>query len=142
MAEVPESRRVLITGVSRGLGKSLALEFARLGHTIIGCSRSEKNLDDLQTQLSSDDQKLSNHLFINVDVRSDSSVAELARVVLEKKAVPDIIGTVNQKNRIWEVPEEEFDMVIDTNLKGTANMLRHFIPLMVESSVTEIGNRT
>ena len=49
-------------------------------------------------------------------------------------------GTVNQKNRIWEVPEEEFDMVIDTNLKGTANMLRHFIPLMVESKQGVIVN--
>lgn len=41
-------------------------------------------------------------------------------------------GTINKNNKIWEVPGEEFDMVIDTNLKGVANILRHFLPLMIE----------
>lgn len=41
-------------------------------------------------------------------------------------------GTINKNNKIWEVSAEEFDMVIDTNLKGVANVLRHFLPLMIE----------
>lgn len=41
-------------------------------------------------------------------------------------------GTINRNNKLWEVPVEEFDTVIDTNVKGTANVLRHFIPLMIE----------
>ncbi|KAJ8420747.1 hypothetical protein Cgig2_028480 [Carnegiea gigantea] len=41
-------------------------------------------------------------------------------------------GTINKNNNIWEVPAEEFDNVIDTNVKGIANVLRHFIPLMLE----------
>lgn len=41
-------------------------------------------------------------------------------------------GTINRNNRLWEVPVEEFDAVIDTNVKGIANMLRQFIPLMIE----------
>ena len=41
-------------------------------------------------------------------------------------------GTINKNNTIWEVTAEEFDTVIDTNVKGIANMLRHFIPLMIE----------
>lgn len=40
-------------------------------------------------------------------------------------------GTINKNNKIWEVPPEEFDNVIDTNVKGVANVLRHFIPLMI-----------
>nr|KAJ0211347.1 hypothetical protein LSAT_V11C400199850 [Lactuca sativa] len=63
---------------------------------------------------------------------SNSGVQELARVMMEKKGVPDIIDTINKNNRLWEVPEEEFNVVIDTNMKGIANMLRHFIPLMIE----------
>ncbi|KAF2320231.1 hypothetical protein GH714_026187 [Hevea brasiliensis] len=57
---------------------------------------------------------------------------------MEKKGVPDIIvnnaGTINRNNKIWEVPVEEFDAVIDTNVKGIANVLRHFIPLMLPKS--------
>lgn len=41
-------------------------------------------------------------------------------------------GTINKNNKIWEVPEEEFDAVLDTNVKGTANVLRHFLPPMIE----------
>ncbi|XP_028111292.1 NADPH-dependent pterin aldehyde reductase [Camellia sinensis] len=144
-------RTVLITGVSRGLGKALALEIAKRGHTVIGCSRSQENLNSLQADLSSSSSSSHSnpsssdkHLFMNVDVRSNSSVEELARAVVEKKGVPDIIvnnaGTINRNNRIWEVPVEEFDAVIDTNIKGVANMLRHFIPLMIESKQGIIVN--
>ncbi|KAK1385806.1 NADPH-dependent pterin aldehyde reductase [Heracleum sosnowskyi] len=138
-----KQKTVLITGVSRGLGKSLALELAKLGHTIIGCARTQENLNALQSQLSEQPNN-NKHFFMTVDVRSNSSVAELAKAVMEKNGVPDIIvnnaGTINKNNKIWEVPEEEFDAVIDTNLKGTANMLRHFIPLMIESKQGVIVN--
>lgn len=49
-------------------------------------------------------------------------------------------GTINKNNRLWEVPEEEFNTVIDTNIKGIANMLRHFIPLMIEKKQGVIVN--
>ncbi|XP_014508650.1 NADPH-dependent pterin aldehyde reductase [Vigna radiata var. radiata] len=127
-------RTVLITGVGKGLGRALAVELATRGHTIIGCSRSQHNLDSLQTQLSSSNRN-HNHLFFNADVRSDESVQQMARLVMDQKAVPDIIvnnaGTINKNNKLWEVPAEEFEEVMDTNVKGTANVLRHFIPLMI-----------
>lgn len=140
-------RTVLITGVSRGLGRALALEMAKQGHTIIGCARSQDRLNSLHSEISSsappsaaqpdsNPSSSDRHLFMNVDVSSNSSVEELARAVVEKKGAPDIIvnnaGTINRNNKLWEVPVEEFDTVIDTNVKGTANVLRHFIPMMIE----------
>uniref|UniRef100_A0A2P2K8C3 Short-chain dehydrogenase n=1 Tax=Rhizophora mucronata TaxID=61149 RepID=A0A2P2K8C3_RHIMU len=126
-------KKVMITGVSKGLGRALALELAKRGHTVIGCSRSQDKLNSLQPHLPSDNGN--HHLLLTVDMRSNSGVEELARVVVEKKGVPDIIvnnaGTINKNNKIWEVPAEEFDTVIDTNVKGIANVLRHFIPLML-----------
>nr|CAN82350.1 hypothetical protein VITISV_019435 [Vitis vinifera] len=193
------NRTVLITGVGKGLGRALALEIAKRGHTVVGCSRSQDRLTSLQSELSSvasspqSDSAVSSsdrHFFMTVDVRSNSSVEELARAVMEKKGVPDIIGqlgigrlirdhssgvlrafsslaieaeilalleelllaktlsisnfliegTINRNNRIWEVPEEEFDTVIDTNVKGTANVMRQFIPLMIENKQGIIVN--
>ncbi|KAF7842824.1 NADPH-dependent pterin aldehyde reductase [Senna tora] len=138
-ASASTSRTVLITGVSKGLGRSLALELAKRGHTVIGCSRAQDKLNALHNDLSSSADSNSSssdkHLLLNADVRSNSSVEELARIVMEKKGVPDIIvnnaGTINRNNKIWEVPVEEFDTVMDTNVKGTANVLRHFIPMMI-----------
>ncbi|KAK0599728.1 hypothetical protein LWI29_008069 [Acer saccharum] len=49
-------------------------------------------------------------------------------------------GTINKNNKIWEVPPEEFENVIDTNVKGVTNMLRHFIPLMIPSKQGIIVN--
>ncbi|KAJ1388817.1 Short-chain dehydrogenase/reductase SDR [Sesbania bispinosa] len=120
----------MITGVSKGIGRALAIELANRGHTIIGCSRSQDKLNSLQSQLSQNP----NHLLLNADIKSNDSVQHMAQIVMEKKALPDLLGsagTINKNNKIWEVPEEEFDSVMDTNVKGTANVLRHFIPLML-----------
>ncbi|XVF86149.1 hypothetical protein PTKIN_Ptkin18bG0017200 [Pterospermum kingtungense] len=125
------AKTVLISGVSKGLGRALALELSKRGHSVIGCSRTQEKLNSLQSELSFPDR----HLLFNVDVRSNSSIEEIARVLVEKKVVPDIVvnnaGTINKNNRLWEVPVEEFDAVIDTNVKGIANVMRHFIPLML-----------
>ncbi|KAJ4953680.1 hypothetical protein NE237_030512 [Protea cynaroides] len=137
-------KTILITGVSRGLGRALAVEMAKRGHTVIGCSRAQDKLNSLLEDLSfsqpQDNNKnnpsSSKHFFKKVDVRSDSNVQELAHAVMETKGIPDIIvnnaGTINKNNKIWEVPVEEFDTVIDTNIKGIANILRHFLPPMVQ----------
>lgn len=65
------SKKVLITGVSKGLGRALALELANRGHTIIGCSRDQTKLHSLQQQLA----KVSStkHLLFNLDVVCKSS---------------------------------------------------------------------
>ncbi|XP_024169442.1 NADPH-dependent pterin aldehyde reductase [Rosa chinensis] len=124
------SRTVLITGVSKGLGLAFAVEMAKRGHTVIGCSRSQDKLTSLQSELSD------KHLFLSADVSSNSGIQELDRVVMEKKGVPDIIinnaGVINNNNKLWEVPAEEFDSIVDTNVKGVTNVLRHFIPLMLK----------
>lgn len=138
-------KTILITGVSKGLGKALALEMAKGGHTIIGCSRSQDKLNSLLSELSPPSSpSLQKHFLTPVDVRSNSSVEDLARAVMEKKIVPNIIvnnaGTINKNNRLWEVPAEEFDTVIDTNIKGIANVMRHFIPMMIESNQGIIVN--
>lgn len=138
-------RTVLITGVSKGLGRALALELAKRGHSVIGCSRSQDKLNSLNSDLLSFDSSSSDkHFLLPADVRSDSSVEEFARVVVQTKGVPDIIvnnaGTINKNSKIWEVPPDEFDAVYETNVKGTVNILRHFIPLMIPSKKGVIVN--
>jgi NAD(P)-dependent dehydrogenase (short-subunit alcohol dehydrogenase family) len=134
------NRTVMITGVSKGLGRALAIELAYHGHTIVGCSRDQDKLDFLQSQLPNNNH----HLFLNIDVRCNNKVEEMARIVMEKNGgPPDIIvndaGVINKNNMIWEVLSEEFDLVMDTNLKGTSNVLRHLIPLMVKKNKNEGG---
>src|SRR5450432_430399 len=70
-------KTILITGVSRGLGRALAEEFILLGHTVIGCGRSEKEIAQLQKQFPAPND------FAVVDVSSDEQVSAWAKRVLQ-----------------------------------------------------------
>ncbi|KAK1311395.1 hypothetical protein QJS10_CPA08g01206 [Acorus calamus] len=112
------AKTVMITGVSRGLGRALAMEMARRGHSIVGCGRSQEALDCILNELSGGP---SHHFVSALDVNSKGVVFPVNNA-----------GAINKNNKIWEVPAEEFDTVMDTNVKGTANVMRHFLPLMIE----------
>lgn len=120
---------LVITGVSRGLGRALTDEFIRQGHTVIGCGRDAAALSELKRRHGAP------HRFDVVDVRDDAAVADWAKAVLAEYGAPDLLlnnaAVINRNARLWEVPRAEFDAVIDINVKGVANVLRHFLPAML-----------
>jgi len=126
----PLQRLVLITGVSRGLGRAMAQGFAGLGHTVIGCGRSRKPVAELQARLGAP------HRFDTVDVADDAAVKAWAAEVLKSHGTPDLLinnaALINRNAPLWKVPAREFDAVIDVNIKGVANVIRHFVPAMVK----------
>src|SRR5450755_4014821 len=123
------TKTILITGVSRGLGRALAEEFILLGHTVIGCGRSEKEIMQLQKQFPAPND------FAVVDVSSDEQVAAWAKRVLPSHAAPDLLlnnaALINRNAPLWKVSASEFSDVIDVNIKGVANVIRHFVPAMI-----------
>jgi NAD(P)-dependent dehydrogenase (short-subunit alcohol dehydrogenase family) len=120
---------ILITGVSRGLGRAMAEEFIRLGHVVLGCGRSTKDIAQLQKQFSAPND------FAVVDVASDEPVAVWAKRVLAAHAAPDLLlnnaALITRNAPLWQVPTQEFSDVVDVNLKGVANVIRHFVPVMI-----------
>jgi len=131
-------KTILITGVSRGLGRALTEEFIRVGHTVIGCGRSEKEIMQLQKQFPSPND------FSVVNVADDSQVAAWAKKILTSHATPDLLlnnaALINQNAKLWEVPAQEFSDVIDVNIKGVANVIRHFVPAMIKEGRGVIVN--
>jgi NAD(P)-dependent dehydrogenase (short-subunit alcohol dehydrogenase family) len=121
---------ILITGVTRGLGRAMVDEFVRRKHTVLGCGRSQKAIEEFRKQFGPP------HDFSVVDVASDEAVRSWAGRLLGAYGPPDLLlnnaGVINKNARLWEVPEREFSQVIDVNLKGIANVIRHFVPEMVE----------
>lgn len=71
-------------------------------------------------------------------------MAGWAESVLAEYAAPDLLinnaGLINRNARLWEVPADEFSRVIDVNVKGVANVIRHFVPAMVERARGVIVN--
>lgn len=123
-------RTILVTGVTRGLGRAMTEDFVRLGHTVIGCGRSEKDIAQLGRQFGRPND------FASVNVADDSEVAAWARRILLSHGPPDVLlnnaAIINRNAKLWEVPAAEFSDVIDINIKGVTNVIRHFVPAMVE----------
>jgi NAD(P)-dependent dehydrogenase (short-subunit alcohol dehydrogenase family) len=131
-------KTILITGVSRGCGRALAEKFIQLGHTVIGCGRSEKDIAALTRQFPAP-----NHFSI-VNVADDAQVAAWAKKVLSTHTAPDLLlnnaALMNHTAPLWQVPAQEFSDVIDVNIKGTANVIRHFVPAMIARRTGVIVN--
>jgi NAD(P)-dependent dehydrogenase (short-subunit alcohol dehydrogenase family) len=121
--------KIVITGATRGLGRALAEEFIRGGHTVIGCGRGGEAIFDLRMTYQEP------HDFSTVDVAQDNKVAIWAAKVLENDSPPDLLinnaGVMNRLAPLWELEEREFTKVIDVNVRGVANVIRHFVPAMV-----------
>jgi NAD(P)-dependent dehydrogenase (short-subunit alcohol dehydrogenase family) len=123
-------RNIVITGVAKGLGRALAEKFIALGHRVAGCSRDRAAIRELQELFPG------RHHFAVVDVTDDARVAAWAEAVLKESGPPDLLlnnaAIINRSAPLWLVPAGEFDQVIDINIKGITNVIRHFVPAMVE----------
>ena len=129
--------KILITGVTRGLGRALAEWYAANGHTVIGCGRSAEILNLRFTYPAP-------HDFTALDVAEESKVALWAEKVLAVHGAPDLLinnaALMNTPAPLWSVPATEFNKLIDVNIKGVANVIRHFVPAMVKRKSGVIVN--
>ena len=131
-------KKVVLTGVSRGLGKSMVAEFVDRGCQVIGCARSAEAVERLR------DAYPGPHRFDSVDVASHQSVGRWAQEVLAAGGPPDLLvnnaAVMNRNALLWEVSAEEFDRLTAVNINGTANTIRHFVPAMISRSTGVIVN--
>src|SRR5262249_11186749 len=120
---------VVITGVTRGLGRALAEGLARAGHQVVGCGRTDKAIGHLRSVLGHP------HDLAKLDVTHDLSVKTWAEGIIADHCPPDLLvnsaALSNRNAPLWEVPVDEFDRVIDVNIKGVANVIRHLAPAMI-----------
>ncbi|MCA9119277.1 MAG: SDR family oxidoreductase [Planctomycetaceae bacterium] len=133
-----DQRRVLITGVSRGLGRAMTDEFIRLGHLVIGCARSQSAVAELSERYPRPNR------FDVVDVSNDDQVGAWANLVLRNLGAPDLLlnnaGVINDNASLWNVPPSEFSKVVDVNVRGVYHVIRHFVPAMIERETGVIIN--
>lgn len=124
------SKIIVITGVSRGLGQALTEKFIQSGHTVIGCARSQAAIKELNQKFGSP------HNFAAVDVANEQQVKTWANQLIAEYGTPDLLinnaAMINKLAPLWQIPSEDFSQLIDVNIKGVANVIRHFVPAMIE----------
>src|SRR5438270_3772096 len=123
------SKLIVLTGATRGLGRALVPHFVQAGHTVAGCGRSADHVAELARQFGPP------HRFAALDVTDAAAVAAWAKEVLAALGPPDLLvnnaAVMNRLGPLWERPADEFDRVIDVNVKGVVNAIRAFVPAMV-----------
>lgn len=123
---------IVITGVSQGLGRAMTEKFSELGHTVLGCARDQHAIDQLQQELGKP------HRFEVVDVTDEEGVALWSKKMITRYGIPDMLvnnaGYIHKPLPLWKINSKVFDKTIDVNIKGVANVIRHFVPAMVEEN--------
>jgi NAD(P)-dependent dehydrogenase (short-subunit alcohol dehydrogenase family) len=133
-------RTVLVTGASRGIGRSIALRFAEEGARLALVARTENEL--LQTA-SLVEQAGTRAIAIPTDIRDRSGVeACVAKVEAELGPIDVLVN--NAGVFLWrpflDLSSEEWDLVLSTNLTGAANFCRAVLPGMIQRRRGRIVN--
>ena len=134
------TKTALITGASSGIGMATAKIFARNGINLILCGRRQERLDTLKNELNS----LCNIHILNFDVRNKKEV------FLKIKSLPKVFSTIdilinNAGNahgldKIQDGNVEDWDAMIDINVKGLLYVSKAVLPTMLLSQSGHIIN--
>ena len=123
----------IITGASRGLGKAIALKLASLGaNIVINYRSSEKEALDVENEIREMGVEV---LSIKGDISKLEEVENIVSAAKEKFGNIDIMvnnAGITKDTLILRMKEEDFDSVIDVNLKGVFNCLKSITPIMVK----------
>ena len=115
-----ERKTVIVTGGSRGIGKEVALKFAEQGYDVIINYVSDKT--DVEAIKKEFEEKNVECLLLKADVSKADEVQELVEKAIEKFEKIDVLvnnAGITKDNLLMRMSEEEFDRVIEINLKGT-----------------------
>lgn len=114
------NKTVFVTGGSRGIGKEVALKFAENGYNVVINYVSNKtNVEELKAEFESKGVKA---LLMQADVTDKDAIEEVVKKAIEEFGSIDVLvnnAGITRDNLLMRMSEEEFDKVIEVNLKGT-----------------------
>ena len=135
-----ENKVALITGGTRGIGKAIAKKFAENGYNLVINYVSENtDLEKLKNDINSENEIL----FVRANVGDFVSCEELVKQAIDKFGKIDVLinnAGITRDNLIMRMKEEDFDNVINTNLKGTFNVTKNVVPYMMKKRSGKIVN--
>lgn len=137
-----EGKVAIVTGAASGIGQSTAVRFAREGARLTICDVNEPGLEETRKKV---EEAGAPCLVKKVDVRSQQDVEDCVNATIEKYGTIDIL--VNNAGTGQFVPfamieNDEFDRVMDINVKGMFFFSRAVLPTMMDKDYGKIVNIT
>ncbi|MEE3176209.1 MAG: 3-oxoacyl-[acyl-carrier-protein] reductase [Verrucomicrobiota bacterium] len=136
-----DDKVVVVTGAGRGIGNGIAKRFASRGAKVAALSRSLENAQSCADALNAEFSESSKAY--SVDVSDFEAMAEVGKSVLSDFGKVDVLvnnAGVTRDNLMLRMSEEEWDLVINTNLKGAFNTVKAFQRSLLKQSGARIIN--
>lgn len=131
----------LVTGGSRGIGKAIALKLASLGSDILfSYTSNEDKAKEVQTEIEDMGRKV---LAVKADVSKKDDVERMMLEGMNYFSKIDILvnnAGITKDNLLMRMTEEDWDNVLDVNLKGTFNVTKSLIRNMIKQKDCSIVN--
>ena len=127
-----EGRRALITGAGSGIGQATAVKFGKEGAKVVSCDINADRAQETAELVTADGGEATGY---PMDVRDKQSIARVVEAVVAKYGRVDCLvnnAGIVQDATIRNMTDEQFDSVVDINLKGVFNTGRVAIPSMIE----------
>jgi 3-oxoacyl-[acyl-carrier protein] reductase len=142
MQRLLENKVVVVTGAGRGIGKAIALRLAGEGATIAACGRTLANVEATASEVTKAGGKATAYA---VDVVNGAQVAETSEKILREFGRVDVLvnnAGVTRDQLLLRMTDEEWDTVLDTNLKGAFHFTKSVSRAMLKQRSGRIINIT
>ena len=136
-----EKKVVLVTGGSRGIGKAIALKYAENGYDIVINYVSDST--DIKALTEEFKDKGANLLTLKADVSKSEEIENLVKQTIDKFGKIDVLvnnAGITKDMLLMRMKEEDFDKVIEINLKGTFLVTKAVTPYMMKKRNGRIIN--
>ena len=130
----------IITGAGRGIGRATAIKFAKEGAKVVVCDLTPEWIDETVQAIQAAGGEAVGFM---VDVRDKTSIENMVKAVMEKYGRIDCLvnnAGIVMDSQLKNMTEEQFDQVIEINLKGVYNCTRAVVDIMLQQNSGVILN--